>query len=110
MVSPSNVRFGRLTPQEVMGALKSTGSRDPDVLFAAKVTLLETVKPLKLMGIWAYVTGGLCCLLIVMAFIGLPLLVFGWWVRRRAKENIATIESVYADYLKSIGVEPRSAA
>jgi archaellum biogenesis protein FlaJ (TadC family) len=109
MVSPANVRFGRLTPQEVMGTLKSTGSRDPDVLFAAKVTMLETVKPLKIMGIWAYVTGGLCCLLILLAFIGIPLLIFGWWVRKRAKENIETIESTFAEYVRSIGASSRVA-
>jgi hypothetical protein len=109
MISSAQVRFGRLTPQEVLGSLKSTGSRDPDVLFAAKQALLETVKPLKVMGIWAYITGGLCTVMILLAFIGIPLLFFGWWVRRRATQNIETIESTFTEYLGSIGVAPRAA-
>lgn len=109
MIASSQVRFGRVTPQEVTGILKSTGSKDPDVLFAAKQSLLDTVKPLKLMGVWAYVTGVLSCLLIVLAFIGIPVLIFGWWVRKRAAENIATIESTYVEYLSSIGASPRAA-
>jgi len=32
----------------------------------------------------------------------LPLIVFGWWVRRRAKRNIEAIETTFAEYLASI--------
>jgi hypothetical protein len=101
----SNVSFSRVTPQQVIGVLKATNSADPDVLFAAKQTLLEPVKPLKFFGIWAYVTGGLATLLIVFAFIGIPLLFFGWWVRRRATQNIETIEAAYAEYVSSLGAQ-----
>ena len=98
----SQVSFSRVSPQQVVGALKSTGSIDPDVLFAAKEALVAPVKPLKFMGIWAYVTGGLMTLLILTAFIGIPLIVFGWWVRKRGAENIATIETAYSEYLRSV--------
>jgi hypothetical protein len=37
-----------------------------------------------------------------MAIIGIPLLIFGWWVRRRASRNIETIETTFAEYLTSI--------
>jgi hypothetical protein len=97
-----NVQFSLMTRQEVMGVLKATGSRDSDVLFAAKEQLLGQVKPLKIFGICAYVTGGLSTLLIVFAFIGIPLLFFGWWMRRRARQNIEVIESTFAEYLASV--------
>jgi hypothetical protein len=98
----SQVSFSRLTKQQVIGQLKSTNSADPDVLFAAKTALIEPVKPLKIMGIWAYLTGGLMTLTIFLAVLGIPLLFFGWWVRKRGAENLATIEEGYAEYVKSL--------
>lgn len=99
MTTPS---FSLMTRQQVLGVLKSTGSTDADVLAAAKEDLLQPMKFLKFMGIWAYVTGGLATVLILTAIIGVPLLLFGWWVRRRAKRNIETIETTFAEYLESI--------
>ncbi len=95
--------FSVVTRQQVLGALKATGSKDPDVLFAAKQSLLEPVKPLKFIGLWAYVTGGLMTILILTAIIGIPLILFGWWTRRRGRTNIATIESAFGEYLDTIG-------
>lgn len=95
--------FSLMTSQQVLGTLKSTGSTDVDVLAAAKEEMIQPMKFLKFMGVWAYVTGGLACLLIIMAIIGVPLLIFGWWVRRRARANIETIETTYASYLQSLG-------
>ena len=100
----SQVSFSRITKQQVLGQLKSVGSTDRDVLFAAKEALLATVKPLKMIGIWAYITGGLMTAMILMAFLGIPLLFFGWWVRKRGRQNIETIESTYAEYLSSLGL------
>ncbi len=99
----SQVSFSRVTRQQILGELKSTGSADADVLFAAKEALIAPVKPLKIMGIWAYITGGLMTVLILTAFLGIPLIIFGWWVRSRAKQNIETIEATYAEYLASVG-------
>lgn len=98
----SQVSFSRLTKQQVTGQLKSTNSTDPDVLFAAKNALIEPVKPLKIMGLWAYVTGGLMTLTIFLAVMGIPLIIFGWWLRKRGKENLETIEAAYSDYVKSL--------
>ena len=39
---PAQVRFGLVTTQQVIGALKATGSTDPDVLAAAKDELAGT--------------------------------------------------------------------
>ena len=98
----SQVTFSRIDRQHVLGQLKSVGSTDRDVLFAAKQRILETVKPLKIIGIWAYITGGLMTAMIIMSFLGIPLIIFGWWVRKRGKENIETIETTYAEYMNSI--------
>lgn len=102
--------FSLVSRQQVLGALKATGSKDPDVLFAAKQTLLEPVKPLKFIGIWAYVTGGLATILILTAIIGIPLIFFGWWARRRGRTNIETIESAFSEYLHSVGMSAASVA
>jgi hypothetical protein len=105
-----NITFSRLTPQQVLGTLKATGSTDPDVLAAAKAQLVQPMKFLKFMGIWAYLTGGLATILILTAVIGIPLLIFGWWVRRRGSDNIQTIETTFSEYLQSIGARVPAAA
>ena len=96
------VTFSLMTRQQVLGELKATGSTDTDVLYAAKEQLLGQVRPLKVFGIWAYVTGGLATLLILTAIFGIPLLIFGWWVRRRAAQNIEIIETTFAEHVKSL--------
>ena len=98
-----SVTFSLMTRSQVLGVLKGTGSTDHDVLVAAREKLLGEVRPLKIFGIWAYVTGALCCLLILTAIFGIPLLFFGWWVRRRAKANIEIIETTFDEYLHSVG-------
>ena len=100
MTTPS---FSLMSRQQVLGVLKATGSTDTDVLAAAKAELVQPMKFLKFMGLWAYVTGGLATILILTAIIGIPLLIFGWWVRRRAASNLATIDATYDEYLQSIG-------
>jgi hypothetical protein len=66
---------------------KATGSRDADALYAAKETLLAQVKPLK-SSASAHTSRVVCPrLLIVFAFIGVPLLFFGWSVRRCSVKN-----------------------
>jgi len=102
--------FSLVTPQHVTGVLKATGSRDSDVLFAAKEAMLEPIKPLKFIGLWAYVTGGLLTITILGAFLGIPLLGFGWWTRRRGRTNIETVESTFASYVASLGLKPRAVA
>ncbi|HET9604093.1 MAG TPA: hypothetical protein VFO96_07355 [Gemmatimonadales bacterium] len=98
----SQPRFSLVTPEQVRGHLKATGSSDPDVLLAAKDQLSAPYKPLKWFGIWGIVTGSLCCLLIVLAFIGIPLVIFGIWALKRSKKNAATIEAAFSDYVGSL--------
>jgi hypothetical protein len=95
----SQPRFGLVTPEMVRGALKATGSTDRDVLAAAIDQFAAPYRPLKWFGIWAIVTGVLCCLLIIMAFIGIPLLVFGYWALKRSKKNATLIAAEYEVFL-----------
>ncbi len=102
----SQPRFSLITPEQVRGHLKASGSTDPDVLLAARDQLSAPYKPLKWFGIWGIVTGSLCCLLIIMAFIGIPLLVFGIWALKRSRKNAATIETTFNQYVASLGGRP----
>lgn len=95
-------QFGLVTRERVLGMLKATGSTDPDVLLAAKEEFSYGYRILKFFGIWGLVTGVLATLLIVLAFIGIPLLIFGWWALRRSKRNVRLIESTFAEYVASV--------
>ena len=102
----AQVRFSLVTPQEVTGALKATGSTDPDILAAAKDQIAAPYRPLKWFGIWGIVTGTLCCLLVILAFIGVPIIIFGIWALRRSKKNRETIEKAYAEYVGKVTGQP----
>jgi hypothetical protein len=96
-------RFSVVTPAQVRGHLKATGSVDSDVLLAARDQLAAPYRPLKWFGIWAIVTGTLCCLLIILAIIGVPLIVFGVWAIRRSRRNAATIENTFNEFVAALG-------
>jgi uncharacterized membrane protein len=98
----SQVKFNLLTREQVLGYLKSTGSKDQDVLLAAKEEFASNYRPIKWMGIWGMVCGVLMSLLIVLAPLGIPLFFLGVWWFRRAKKNAITIEGTYAEYLGTL--------
>ncbi len=98
----SQVKFNLLSREQVMGALKSTGSKDPDVLLAAKEEFASNYRPIKWFGIWAMVCGVLMTMLIVMAPLGIPLFFLGIWWFRRAKKNSQLIEDTFAEYVGSV--------
>ena len=93
--------FTKLDKQGVLGTLKSCGSRDPDVLYAQKQQLLAPGKHLKLLGYICLGAGAFFTATIVLAIVGIPAMIFGWWVQRFGKRNIQTIEAAYADFLVS---------
>jgi len=95
----SQVKFNLLSREQVMGALKSTGSKDPDVLLAAKEEFASNYRPIKWFGIWGMVCGVLMTMLIVMAPLGIPLFFLGLWWFKRAKKNSAMIEGTFAEYV-----------
>ena len=91
--------FLKLDRQTVIGYFKSTGSLDPDVLHAQKAELMSAAKFPKIAGVYLMVLGGLMTILILTAFIGIPLLGLGWWTRRRGVANVQVVEAAYAEYL-----------
>ena len=47
-------------------------------------------------------TGTLATALVLTAFIGIPVLIFGFWALRRAKKNLATLDAAFAEYTSRI--------
>jgi hypothetical protein len=93
--------FLKLDRSTVIGYLKSTGSHDPDVLHAQKAEIVSAAKFPKMVGIYLMVLGGLLTITILGAFIGIPLLGLGWWVRGRGVANLQVVDSAYAEYVGS---------
>jgi hypothetical protein len=90
--------FLKLDKSEVIGYLKSAGSRDPDILHTAKTRLLTAARFPKGVGLYVMIMGGLCTLMILLAPIGIPLLVFGWWLRRRGARNVEMVELGFREF------------
>jgi hypothetical protein len=91
--------FQKLDKQSVIGALKATGSRDPDVLYAQKNQLLTAPKHLKLLGMILMVGGAFFTITVILAIAGIPFAIFGWFCWSFGKKNIAAVEEGYAEYL-----------
>lgn len=91
--------FLKLDKTTVIGFLKSTGSRDTDVLYTQKKNLESAARFPKLAGVYIMVVGALMTLLILTAFIGIPLLILGWWMRKRGVQNLLAVEAGYAEYV-----------
>ena len=91
------------TPQQVTGVLKTTGSTDADVLFAAKEEFGSTFATQRFQGLGLLIVGVLSSLTIIMAIIGIPVALFGFWMWRKGKRNVAIVEAAYRDYLAASG-------
>ncbi len=90
---------GTTTAQEVVGKLKATQSTDPDVLFAAKNAMAAPFRQQRFTGLLLLVVGAVSSLTLVLAIIGIPVAIFGWWVWRRGVANLAIVESAYAQFV-----------
>lgn len=93
--------FTKLDKQSVIGTLKATGSRDPDILHAQKEKLLAPSKNLKTLSYILIGGGALLSITIILAIAGIPIALFGVWVLRFSSKNIAAIETGYSEYLAS---------
>jgi hypothetical protein len=91
--------FLKLDKQMVLGFLKSTGSRDPDVLHTQKASLMSAARFPKMVGIYLMVLGGLMTIMILTAIIGIPMIGLGWWLRGRGVKNVQIVEETYNEYL-----------
>ena len=94
-------QFRKMDKRSVLGSLKATGSRDPDVLLLQKQKLLAPNKSSRFAGFCLAILGALLSLTIIGAILGVPLLLLGgwfWWVGR---QNISVVESAYDEYVGS---------
>lgn len=101
--------FALLDKQTVTGVLKATGSRDLDVLGSARAKLEGVPKVHKLLGLALMIVGALMTLTIVGAVVGVPSALAGWWLRRRAVANLATIDAGFIAYTSPARTEERGA-
>lgn len=91
--------FHKMDRSSVLGALKSTGSQDRDVLHAQKEQLLAPYKNNKFVGMALIVLGALLSLTIVGALIGIPAVLGGIWLYRFTAKNIRVVEGAFAEYV-----------
>jgi hypothetical protein len=98
---PAGNPFAKLDRQGVLGTFKANGSRDTDVLHSQKEQLLAQQKQFRLLGVILMVGGAFFTVTVILAIAGIPLFIFGWWLRRFGTKNIAAIEQGYADYMAS---------
>jgi hypothetical protein len=96
--------FTKLDKQSVIGTLKATGTRDPDILHAQKTKLLAPAKHLKLLAIFLVAIGAMMTVTVILAIAGIPSMLFGWWVWRFSGKNITAVENGFAEYVGSLSV------
>ncbi len=102
-VSPAGGNpFHKLDRQSVIGALKSTGSNDPDVLYAKKQELAAANKHLRLVSYIAMPFGVLLTIMLITAVFGIPFFFFGLWLWYFSKKNLAVVDGAYNEYLSTI--------
>ena len=94
--------FKKIDRQEVIGKLKATGSRDKDVLYAAKMQLLPIAQLPKSGSIIVIIMGALVSLTIYGAVVGIPVVLLGFWMRRLAAKNTEILEAAYSEYIASM--------
>lgn len=91
--------FTKFDKQGVIGILKACGSRDPDVLHAQKLQLDQPANHLKLLGAICMGFGALFTVTVILSWIGIPFVIFGWWARRFGRRNIDTVNAAYAEFV-----------
>ncbi len=101
--------FTKLDKQSVIGTLKATGTRDPDILHAQKARLLAPAKHLKFLAILCIVSGAVFTITVILAIAGIPFVIFGLWLWRFSGKNIEAVESGYAEYVGSTPPDAASA-
>jgi hypothetical protein len=94
--------FGRANKQQVIGALKATGSTDPDVLGAARQEMVGGYKTVSWIGIVTIGVGVVFTITIIGIFFGVPCGLFGLFLWRRAKSNMAAVETYCDEYVASL--------
>lgn len=100
MDGPTNP-FSIVEKETIIDMLEATGSRDPDVLYERKATLMSRARFPRVAGLFLMVFGVLASVTVVGTVIGIPMLLGGWWIRHRGSRNVRTIEAGFAEYFGS---------
>lgn len=87
---------------EVTADLRTTGSTDADVLFAATTEFGRPFRNQKLYGFIAIAVGAALAFTVVMVLAGVPLAIAGVWFWHKGNRNTAVIESAYTSYMESL--------
>jgi hypothetical protein len=96
--------FATVDSAEVLSALRAAGSRDPDVLDAARRALMARARTTAVTGTVLVLAGAALALTgFRFALLAFPLIGIGWWVRRRGIRNAATIRTVFEQFVRSPG-------
>ena len=90
--------FGKMNRQRVIGFLKASGTRDPDILSLQKQKLITPNKNLKV-GSFGFIILGV--LLLPLLGAGIPVILLGIWMYRFGEKNIKVVEAAYSEYLAS---------
>ena len=90
--------FGKMNRQRVIGFLKASGTRDPDILSLQKQKLITPNKNLKV-GSFGFMIFGV--LLLPLLGAGIPVILLGIWMYRFGARNIKVVEAAYSEYLAS---------
>ncbi|HYI97119.1 MAG TPA: hypothetical protein VEX68_26490 [Bryobacteraceae bacterium] len=85
--------------RQVTAALESTGSSDPDVLFARKEELLARTREMNNAATTEILAGIAISVTIAGAFLGIPAIRRGLARRRSVAESVKTVEAAYCAYL-----------
>ena len=96
--------------QTVLGALKATGSHDPDVLYNAKTQLVQMSKGMRGYSWIPMICGVFLTITVIGAFVGIPAFLVGLWLRVKSGKNLKIADETLQEYLQAIGVKSRLAA
>ena len=93
--------FGSVKRQAVLGALRSAGTQDPDLLDLVKRRIVSRVRIPKLIGVGLVIVGALVTTTVTLAPLGVLICLVGLALRQIGVRNIGVVESTFADFVRN---------
>ena len=93
--------FESVKRQAVLGALRSAGTQDPDLLDLVKHRIVSRVRIPKLIGVGLVIVGALVTTTVTLAPIGVLICLVGLALRHIGVRNIGLVESIFADFVRN---------